>query len=311
MLIAERGKADDTLTPVLRKRSITRLGEDFSKPCAGTLKREAMDRSMSVLEHFFDLATHYNVSFLHAVATGVVRKAKNRSHFIGMIKRELGHTVRIISGQEEADLTWRGVASSLDQRGERLVIFDLGGGSTEFIWSDDKERRTISIDLGVVTVTEDRPMADPPKNDEIRQLTNHIAQTIQGNLGSRKEIEKGTFILIGTGGTAVSLAAMTHGIEVMDFDEKLNGLVITRKEIGPLFDKMRVVPARERLNLKGLETGREDTILTGTLIVMEIMEYFNKDGIAVSYSDLLEGILLDLLEGETHGLPNDEKSINL
>ena len=306
MLIAERGNANGTLRPVLRKRSITRLGEDFGKINTGALKREAMDRSISVLEDFFDLASHYHVSSLHAVATGVVRKASNRNSFIKLIARELGHTVKIISGQEEAHLTWRGVISSMNQRGERLVIFDLGGGSTEFIWSHNKERRTISIDLGVITVTEKYLTSDPPKKDEIGQLINHIVQTIQRNLGSWKEIEKDTFILIGTGGTAVSLAAMTHGIEVSDFDGKVHGLIVTRKKIGLLFEKMRDVPARERLTLKGLEPGREGTILAGTLIVMNIMEYFKKDEIKVSYSDLLEGILVDFLEGEANGLSEDE-----
>jgi exopolyphosphatase/guanosine-5'-triphosphate,3'-diphosphate pyrophosphatase len=306
MLIAERGNANGTLRPVLRKRSITRLGEDFGKTKDGVLKREAMDRSISVLEDFFHLASRYNVSSLRAVATGVVRKASNRSRFIRLIERELGHTVRIISGQEEAYLTWRGVISSLNQRRQRLVVFDLGGGSTEFIWSHNNERRTISIDLGVITATEKYLYSDPPKNDEIGQLINHIVETIQRNLGSWKEIERDTFILIGTGGTAVSLAAMTHGIEVSDFDGKVHGLIVTRKKIGLLFKKMRDVPARERLTLKGLEPGREGTILAGTLIVMNIMEYFKKDEIKVSYSDLLEGILVDFLEGEKNGLSEDE-----
>ena len=91
---------------------------------------------------------------------------------------------------------------------------------------------------------------------------------------------------------------MIHGIGEDDFDEqKINGLVISREDAGALFEKMKGMSKEKRLNLKGLEMGREDIILAGTLMVMKIMDYFQKDGMIVSYSDLLEGILLHYMEG--------------
>lgn len=301
MLIAERGTLDGTLKPVLRKRSITRLGEDFGRKETGAIKPEAMARSISVLKDFFDIAAHYKVFSPTVVATGVVRKAGNRDTFIELIAERLGHTVTIISGQKEADLTWRGVLTSLNHREKAFVIFDLGGGSTEFIQGNNKERKSISIDLGAVTLTEDYLITDPPTDGEIQQLTSYIDHTLQTMLESWKAAGSRTFSLVGTGGTAVTLAAMIHGIEVSDFDEKLNGLLIQKEGIRLLFEKMRGMPAVERLNLKGLETGREDIIVAGTLMVGKIMEYFEKEEIIVSYSDLLEGILVDYMEGEKNG----------
>ena len=302
MLIAEKPKLDTPLKPVLRRRVITRLGEDFNRKEIGTIKPGPMVRNIAALKDFFAIAGQFGVSSPVVVATGVVRKAVNRNNFITLIAERLGHNVKIISGQEEADLTCRGVLSSLDHRGEPLVIFDLGGGSTEFIRTNNREGKSISIELGVVILTEDYLITDPPKDREIYQLTNHIEDTFKKRLESLKESRKGTFSIVGTGGTIVTLASMIHGIGEDDFNEtKINGLIIKKEDVGLLFEKMKGMPGAERLNLKGLEPGREDIILAGTLMVMKIMDYFEKDEIISSYSDLLEGILIHYMEGEKNG----------
>jgi len=301
MLIAEKGKSDSVLRPVSRKRVITRLGENFSRDETNTLKPDAMTRSISVLKDFFGIASQFGISSPIVVATGVVRKAVNRNNFITLIAERLGHNIKIISGKEEAELTCRGILSSLNHMGAPLVLFDLGGGSTEFIWINNKMRKPISLELGAVILTEDYLIADPPKNGEIYQLINHIENTFKTRLDSLKETGKRKFSIVGTGGTLVNLAAMVHGIRVRDYNEKINGLVIMKNEVGLLFEKMKGMPRAERLNLKGLESGREDIILAGTLMVIKIMDYFEKNEILISYSDLLEGVLLNYMEGEKYG----------
>ncbi len=302
MLIAEKGKPDSPLKPVLRRRIIARLGEDFNKKEIGTIKPGPMSRSISALKDFFGIASQFGVSSPIVVATGVVRKAVNRNNFITLIAEELGHNVKVISGQEEADLTCRGVLSSLNNREEPLVIFDLGGGSTEFISTDDKERKSISIELGVVILTENYLITDPPKNEEIHQLSNRIEDTLKTRLDSLKEIGERKFSVVGTGGTVVALSKIIYGIGEDDSTEaKMNGLVIRKKDVGPLFEKMKGMSEAERLNIKGLEIGRQDIILAGTLMVIKIMDYFEKDEIIIVYSDLLEGVLLHYMEGEKNG----------
>ena len=302
MLIAEKGNSDTPLKPVLRRRAITRLGEDFNREEIGTIKPGPMLKSIGALKDFFGIASQCGVSSPIVIATGVVRKAANRNDFIAMIAERLGHTVKIVSGQEEADLTVRGVLSSLNHRGEPLVIFDLGGGSTEFVWANNRETKAISIELGAVVLTEDYLITDPPKDEEIYHLIRHIEDTFKTRLDPLRKRGKAGFSIIGTGGTIVTLAAMIYGIAEDDYNEtKINGLVIKRKDVRLLFEKMKGMTGAERLILKGLENGREDIILAGSLMVMKIMDYFEKYEIIISYSDLLEGILINHMEGEKNG----------
>jgi len=301
MLIAKKGISENILKPILRKRVITRLGINFNKKEVRIIEPEPMSRSISVLRDFFDIARQFDIPSPIVVATGIVREARNRNNFIVLIDKKLGHTVKIITGEEESCLTCRGVLSSLDRRREPLVIFDCGGGSTEFIWTNNKKGETISINCGAVILTDDYLSTDPPSDEEIYRLIKYIDNKFKVELQYIKELCKGTFSLVGTGGTVINLAAMIHGVRETEFDEKLNGLVIKKKDIELLFTKMKGMPEAERLNLNGLEPGREDIVLAGTLMVMKIMEYFEKDEIIVSYADLLEGILLQYMGGEKNG----------
>jgi len=301
MLIAEKGISENTLKPILRKRVITRLGKNFNKKEVRIIEPEPMSRSISVLRDFFGIASQFGIPFPIVVATGIVREAHNRNNFIASIDKKLGHTVKVITGEEESDLTRRGVLSSLNRRGEPLVIFDCGGGSTEFIWTNNNEVKSISIKLGAVILTDDYLITNLPHDKEIYRLIKYIDNKFKVELQYIKELCKGTFSLVGTGGTVINLAAMIHGVRETEFDEKLNGLVIKKKGIELLFTKMKGMPEAERLNLNGLEPGREDIVLAGTLMVMKIMDYFEKDEIIISYADLLEGILLQYMGGEKNG----------
>lgn len=302
MLIAEKGKSDGPLRPILRRRVITRLGEGFNRKEIGTIKPGPMERSIAVLRDFLGIASRLGVSSPIVMATGVVRKALNGDNFIASIGERLRHNAKVISGQEEAELTCKGVLSWLSHRGGPFVLFDLGGGSTEFIWTDNRECKSISVELGVVILTEDYLITDPPKDDEIHRLTNHIEDTFRGKLDPLKERAKEGFSMVGTGGSVVTSAKIIHGLaEDECSDAKINGLVLRGKDLKPLFDKMKGMPREKRLNLKGLEVGREDTIVAGLVMAIEIMDYFDKDEAIVSYSDLLEGSLIHYMEGERDG----------
>jgi exopolyphosphatase/guanosine-5'-triphosphate,3'-diphosphate pyrophosphatase len=301
MLIAEAGKSDGPLRPILRRRAITRLGEDFNRHDIGTIKAQPVERSIAALGNFIGIASEFGVSTPIVVATGAVRDAVNGGHLITLIAERLGHTAKIISGQQEAELTCKGVLSSLNHQQKPLVIFDLGGGSTEFIWINS-ERGSISVELGAVILTEDYLITDPPKDHEIQRLSSHIEAKLQSRLAPLKQRGVKRFSMVGTGGTIVALARMTYGIAEDDLNAtRLNGLVLSRHDIGLLFELMKGIRKEKRLNLKGLEVGRQDTILAGTLVTMKIMDCLAKDETTVSYSDLLEGILIHYLEGEDNG----------
>jgi exopolyphosphatase/guanosine-5'-triphosphate,3'-diphosphate pyrophosphatase len=302
MLIAEKGISENTLKPILRKRAITRLGKNFNKNEAQIIEPEPISRSISVLENFFDIARQFDISSPIVVATGVVREARNRNDFISLIEKKLGHNVKVITGEDESYLTRRGVLSSLNFRKETLVIFDCGGGSTEFVWTDNNKSETISINCGAVILTDDYLTNDPPNDKDILRVFNYIDNKFEVKLQFIKGLCKGAFSLVGTGGTIISLAGMIHGIRETEFNKTLNGLVIKRKNIEALFTKMKGMPRAKRLkDIAGLEPGREDIVVAGTIIVIKIMDYFEKYEIIVSYSDLLEGILLQYMGGGKNG----------
>jgi exopolyphosphatase/guanosine-5'-triphosphate,3'-diphosphate pyrophosphatase len=302
MLIAEQGAADSPLIPILRKRAITRLGEDFNKNRSGTLKPGPMARSIATLKEFLEIANRFGVASPIAVATGVVREATNRDAFTALMAEQLGCEIEIISGQEEARLTEIGVLSSFRPRPQSAGIFDLGGGSTEFILKNGGKTTYVSVPLGVVTSMEAFLASDPPKDHEIGRLSEHIQDICDRKLAALRELKSEACVLLGTGGTVVTLAAIIHGVSGNNFSEEtLHGLSIGKNAAEDLFENLKDLPAVERLSTVGLEPGREDIILPGTLIIVKFMDYFGKDEIIVSYSDLLEGILIQHTEGARDG----------
>ena len=311
MLIARIDGMGGALRPVLRKRSLTRLGAGFGTQGTGTLTEEAMARSMDVLNEFLDLASQQGVASPLVVATGVVRRATNKDAFVDLIAQNLKPAITIISGQREAHLTCKGVMSCLEGGENADVIFDLGGGSTEFILSDTGQRKALSMDMGAVTLTDEYLVSDPPTDREIHNLTACIETEFNRCLEPWKEAIRGRPFIVGTGGTAVTLAAMVHGIGVDDFGETINGLVINAETIQSLIETMKGMPTTHRLKLKGLEPGREDSILAGALLVATVMDFYHADEITASYSDILEGILVDYVEGEVNGQSIDKRGAYL
>jgi len=301
MLVARIDGTGGELRTVLRKRSITRLGEGFSTYGPGVLTHNAMARSIEVLKDFLSLASQLGAFPPIIAATGVVRRASNRDVFMDMIAQNLNTAITIISGHREADLTWKGVTCFLDRGRAADLVFDLGGGSTEFILSNAKQRKNLSIDMGAVTLTDEFLRSDQPADAEIRNLTDYMEQEFKRYLDPWKATICGRPVIVGTGGTVVTLAAMIHGIEASEFGEAINGLVIQAEALQSLIETVKGIPVNDRLELKGLEPGREDIIVAGTLVVAKVMEYFHHNEIVASYSDILEGILVDYIKGEMNG----------
>jgi len=302
MLIAEQGAEGTALIPILRKRAITRLGQDFNKNRSRTLKPDPIARSIATLKEFLEIAERFGVSSPIAAATGVVREATNRDAFVALMAEQLGCEIEIISGQQEARLTEMGVLHSFRPSPQSAGIFDLGGGSTEFILKNEGKTTYVSVPLGVVTSMETYLASDPPKDEEIRRLSEHIRDICDTKLAALRALQSEGCVLLGTGGTVVTLGAIIHGVSGNSFSEEtLHGLSIGKNTAENLFENLKDLPAVERLSTVGLEPGREDIILPGTLIIVEFMDYFRKDEIIVSYSDLLEGILIQHMEGARDG----------
>lgn len=301
LLVARKPEPPGRLEPLARKRAYIRLGEGFSYSKGKTIQPEAIDRTLEVLEDFLQCTRLFDVREVYAVATGVVREATNRDEFLDVINSRTGVPFRYITGEEEALLTAKGVMYALDMRSVPFLVFDLGGGSTEFFLGTEGAQVVRSILIGSLILKQAFLTSDPPEDKQVDVLSRHIDKTLGGL--RLEHVHRGASLLVaGTGGTVTTLAAMLNGIYLEDIaPERINGLTLTVKQLEGLFEEMKRLPYEERLRMPGLDPDRAEVILAGCLAVIRILYFFGSVQVTVSMSDLLEGILIRYAEGEKNG----------
>jgi exopolyphosphatase/guanosine-5'-triphosphate,3'-diphosphate pyrophosphatase len=300
LLISQNIGPPDLFRPLYRKRTYIHLAEGFDKQGEGIITPEAVDRTIEALGDFASLMKQYDVNTPHAVSTGVVRRAVNRDAFLNRIHGQTGLSVRAISGEHEALLTCKGVLHSLDMEEGPFCIFDLGGGSTELIFGEREDTFVTSVPLGTIVLTHAFLRADPPDAHEIEALSAYIDEVLKDAV--RKEARDGKHhLLVGTGGTVTTLAAMIYTIDGKEIrPERINGLIVEKKQIEDILRHLRPLSIAERMGLRGLDRGRADVILAGVMVVLRILHFFRSQQMTVSLSDLLEGILVAYLRGEEY-----------
>lgn len=302
MLIARWIEETLTLKPLLRRRSYIRLARDFEAAEACTIKAPALDRAVRCLKEFRRITEAFDPCHIQAVATGVVREAANREEVIRLFQQETNLPVRWLSGQEEARLTALGVSRFVEFGNEPFLMFDLGGGSAEFLLAGRKRPRALSVPLGAAVLTERYLVSDPPLEDEVGRAKARVVELLEQCEAGDLRCEP--YLLIGTGGTVTTLSAMLHGIGADEIGpERMNGLMLQRERVEELFLRMSRMPLGERLRMPGLDPGRAEVILGGTLAVVEILKYFDAPEIMISLSDILEGVLFESLG---YGLPGED-----
>jgi len=294
LLISER-TSQDVFKKLHISRIITRLGEGFSED-KRLLNSNAMDRSLDALCNFSKVIKEYNVSKIRSVATSVVRESENGREFVGQAADKAGLKVEVISGEEEARLTVLGVLKSLDANTSDCIIFDIGGGSTEYIYiHNSKIVNLTSINLGVVHLTEEFLKNELETKEEITQLSQHIQQILRRELQSFDILKKKDLILIGTAGTPTTLAAIE--LKLKEYNPGLvNNFVLTEDVVLSTIDKLIKIPKKERANTIGLEKGREDILIAGALILVETLRIFSLNKLIVSDGGVLEGIAYSQLD---------------
>ncbi len=298
LLISQNIGPPDLFRPLFRKRTYIHLAEGFDNQGEGTITPEAMDRTRKALEDFASLIKTYDVVTTHAVSTGVVRRAFNREQLLNRIHGQTGIKVRVISGEHEARLTCKGVLHSLDMEEGPFCIFDLGGGSTELIFGGQEDTGATSISLGTMVLTHTFLRSDPPDTIEIEALSKYVDEVLEDAFTKKTWAGK-HYLLVGTGGTVTTLAAMIFHIDSKEIrPERINGLIVEKERIEDLWAHIRPLTITERMELRGLDRGRADVILAGIMVVMRIMHFFKSMQMTASLSDILEGILVAYLQGE-------------
>jgi len=295
LLIAEIG--NEHLQPIYLKRIITRLGGDYKENIG--IAASAQERTIKALEFFAEKIREHGVKEVRAVATSVVRKAKNKKEFLKQVLKQTGLNIKVISGDEEARLSLEGVLSVTGYHNKRCLVVDIGGGSTEFIAvADGKMAGAWSLEMGVVHLTEEYLKTDPPTPYELNAMENEIKGVIANlkdlmsqSLPSAFSLEPSA-LFIGTAGTITTLAAIDQCLEKYEPD-KINNYILKYTAIKKIYKHLASLHLRQREEILSLEKGREDIIIPGAAIVLKAMEGFGFSSITVSDAGLLEGILLD------------------
>ncbi len=277
---------------ISKYRTITRLGEHFN----GTLSKEAMERVIRTIESYTEIIKKNKVDKVRAVATSVVREAKNSVQFISSIRQKTGINIDIVDGETEASLTFKGVLSVLAPQTEDFILLDIGGGSNEFsLIKNRKLIKSVSLKFGVVFLYEKFIKNDPPLNEELSMLTDTIRDNIFKVSDMLKVHESNKLAFVGTAGTVTTLAAIKLCLNKYN-PAKINNCKIDRNFLMELLQDMVKMKNEERGIKFRIEKGREDVILPGLLIVRECMELFKFKEIIAIDSSLLEGIAFDLLQ---------------
>lgn len=274
---------------LLLERRIVRLGGGFSK--SEGLASDAIGRGLDCLHRFAELIRLNGVATVRGVATSAVRDAVNGQEFLRSVKSETGLTLRIIDGDLEGRLSLTGMLAGLDYKPEQIMLFDVGGGSTEYTVTDGASPLFISsLPLGVVRLTE--------IESDVAAMTDkidHELEALQKQLADRQLSLAADALLVGTAGTATTLAAISLGMTEYDY-RKVNNHTLTKQEIKRISDLLLPMSPEERLQTPGLEKGREDLIIAGALITLQTMERFGFASMKVSDYGLLEGLILSDFE---------------
>ena len=281
---------------ILNLREMTRLGESLSE--GGLLSPAARERTARVLGGWSRLLADEGVFDVSAIATEALRRARDAEGFVTEVNERTGLGIHIISGEEEARLTLVGVRADLGAGGRpgwKLVI-DIGGGSVEFVLTEDWNRfKAVSIPIGAVGLYERFLHSDPPTDLEMSDLLDFCHDAL---LPLQDFLPKGGPVsLIGTAGTITTLAAVDLGMDIDAYDPKrITGHALVRDTVAKLLERFIDLSEEQRMLIAGLEHGRADIIVSGTALLAAIMDRAGAGSITVCDSGLREGNLLDYFE---------------
>jgi len=270
---------------VLDRVEITRLGQQLKQ--TGRLQEEAMERTLTAMEMLLTEARAAGAGPVAAVGTMALRTAANAADFIERARARCDLAVEVIPGEEEARLSFRAVAGDPLFAGQQVLVFDVGGGSTEFIFGGADGVRRRSLDMGAVRFTEEILTSDPVTDVEFHRAATAIDREFR-----RLELPSAADPLVGIGGTPTTLAAVHQRLAAYD-PAAVHGCRLQRQDIQRLIDTFRHATLAQRRALPGLPPKRADVILAGALIVQAVMTRSGAPEIRVSDNGLRHGLLRD------------------
>ena len=287
------GDGDGAAHDLQRHSEVTRLGEGVD--ASGELKPEAMERVFAVLERYRGAIDRHGVDVTTGVLTSAVRDAANGAEFEAAVNERFGVNARVITGDEEAELTYLGATSDLSyvassELGDTHVVIDVGGGSTEFVIGTGREFEFhVSTQAGVVRQTERCIHHDPPQADELEALAVEVRGVIEHAVP--RELRSRVRDAIAVAGTATSLASIDQALDPYD-PNKVHGYVVTLATCRLLLARLAALTDAQRREVVGLNPDRAPTVVAGVVILIEALEAFGLDRYTTSENDILRGAAL-------------------
>ncbi|SRX93924.1 hypothetical protein MSP7336_02170 [Mycobacterium shimoidei] len=292
LLIAD--SVDGQLRDVHREMRIVRLGQGVD--ATGKFAADALDRTRAALVDYAALCTAHGVDRVRMVATSAARDASNRDVFFAMTADVLGITADMISGTEEAQLSFRGAVNELDSAQAPFVVVDLGGGSTEIVLGDSDVIASFSADVGCVRVTERCLHTDPPTPREMAAAREMIRERLDEALRVVPVQRARTWV--GVAGTMTTLAALAAGLTVYD-SAAIHLSRVGIERLLQVCDELIGMTRAQRAGLGPMHEGRADVIGAGAIVVEELAfalaERAGIEELIVSEHDILDGIALSIV----------------
>ena len=282
--LAER-RADGEMETVVDRAEVTRLGEGLDE--SGRLAQEPIQRTVQAIAGMVDEARREDAVAIAAVGTAGLRSAPNRAELVDAVQARSGVTVEVISGEEEARLAYLAATSALPAARGRLVVFDSGGGSTQFTFGQDEHvDEQFSVDVGAVRVAERYSLASAVSTDTLAATLAALARDLD-RLDGRPTPDA----VVAIGGTATNLAAVKHSLAHYDADV-VQGTVLDLDEIDRQIELYRTRDADGRRQIVGLQPARAEVILAGACIVRTILTKLDHTSVTVSDRGLRHGVVL-------------------
>jgi exopolyphosphatase/guanosine-5'-triphosphate,3'-diphosphate pyrophosphatase len=283
---------DGELRELVREMRITRLGADVDR--TGRLDQRAVDRTLATLRDYAVEIARCDAQRTRMVATSASRDAENRDVFVSGVRDILGVEPEVITGGEEAHLSFVGATHELrgsERARPPFLVVDIGGGSTELVRGTLDAEAGCSIDIGCVRMTERYLRRDPPSRDDVERAVRDIDAAI-ARAGETVPLD-GARTLVGLAGSVTTLGALA--LRLQEYDAaRLHGSWMSRAQVSELTERLLAMTHAERATLPALHPGRIDVIAAGALILDRVMARTGCAEILVSDHDILDGVAWSL-----------------
>ncbi|HEX4790708.1 MAG TPA: Ppx/GppA phosphatase family protein [Actinospica sp.] len=293
LLVADLDPATGAESELERRMEIVRLGQGVD--ATGRLADEALARTFAACERYAEIIKKHGASEVRFVATSATRDASNRDAFVAGVRARLGVEPQVISGDEEANLSFRGATQALAgdevEHATPYLVVDIGGGSTEFVLGDDRVTAARSVDIGCVRMTERHLKDDPPSPAQVEAARRDIDAAI--DLAAQTVDLAQARTLVGLAGSVTTVAAVALGLERYE-RERIHLSRIPADTVRQTAADLLAMTREQRAALSVMHPGRVDVIGAGALVLARIVDRLGLPEVVVSEHDILDGIALSL-----------------